>query len=186
MQRQHGELQARVGNVTREFEAFVALVRRLVASLPALHDGASMVAPRPLPGTIADDEDDEAASDGASLDALSTGLGLGSTRHATEGKHLFKPSKMKNALVLAHVPTNLAVHASEVRFTPGTAGGTSGGGTRGPPLKIRSLFGTTFGAPSAHALGWKHGGLRSLLVALDKCIERNGRPGHGHQSPAAK
>jgi hypothetical protein len=147
------------------------------------------------------DSDDEAgeAEGGGTAATLSAATAANAPAHgpgaSTEGKHLFKTTKSKASLVLCHVPTNLMIHATELTLSRAAASGGSvagsqcGGGRVGgveaaaAPPKSRSLFGTTFGAPAAHALGWKHGGLRATLEALDRSVVRNTKPGSGHQVP---
>ena len=64
---------------------------------------------------------------------------------------LFKPSTMKKVQSLCHFPTNLMMHRVILKVEGGAE---------------RALSTVTFGAPSAHALGFKHGGLRSVFAKL--------------------
>jgi len=76
------------------------------------------------------------------------------------GKFLFKSSAKKKSKTLSHVATNLQVHATTVH---NTATGVS-----------KAATAITFGAPTAHSLGWKSGGLRDLFLKLELCTPRKG------------
>ena len=78
------------------------------------------------------------------------------------GEGLFKPSRNKGSLVLGHVPTNLAVHSTVLT----ASGGGGGGEGPGTAPRQRVVTAVTFGAPSAHALGWATGGLRETIAKL--------------------
>jgi hypothetical protein len=83
---------------------------------------------------------------------------------------LFKPSQMKKGWMLSCLSTNLHVHTTT--FTPQHS--VLG---KSPVHTVASVI---FGAPAAHSLGWKTGGLHALILKLDKGIDHFTDPDNYH------
>jgi hypothetical protein len=89
-----------------------------------------------------------------------------------------KTSQQKNSTYLAHFPTNLQLHSTTVHFDK-----KSEIAARADKEQIltttKQFTSITMGAPSAHSLGFKMGGLRSVLAKVDKL---NGREPEGPEA----
>ena len=89
--------------------------------------------------------------------------------------HYFKTSKQKKRAAVAAVATNLQVHTATFRRVHGSGGGSGdndGGGNGDNAVRVSSI---TFGAPSAHALGFKLGGVRQTHAALVAEIDQRSK-----------
>ena len=78
-----------------------------------------------------------------------------------DGKRAFRPSKMKKVAAVQMIPTNLQVH----RTTMNRSRVREGGSGVVDDEDSMSLTVLTYGAPCAHAFGFKLGGLRLHYVA---------------------
>jgi hypothetical protein len=74
---------------------------------------------------------------------------------------LFKPSTEKSCSAVAHFATNLQVHSSTVKFICPDSD---------LEFSSSSMDAITFGAPSAHALNFKSGGLRQMRLELETMV----------------
>jgi len=79
----------------------------------------------------------------------------------------FKSSQQKKSRELAFLATNCNVHVSTLSNIRTK---TNHGASDAESIPIASI---TFGAPSAHVLGFKFGGLRSVLAKLDEEEEKS-------------
>jgi hypothetical protein len=122
----------------------------------------------------------------STLSAGSVGAGIVG---ASAGLY-FKPTTAKKSWVLAHFPVNLHVHSATLQHLPKAGGATASGAARSrsrlgakdegarAPSADGSADGAaavmeeaveqtvSFGAPAAHSLGFKHGGLRQVWAKL--------------------
>jgi len=76
---------------------------------------------------------------------------------------IFKPSTQKKSLAMAFLSTNCQLHTTSLHAEGGPSGGEVPDG--------ETVVSVTFGAPSAHALGFKNGGLRALKAKVMSAIK---------------
>ena len=95
---------------------------------------------------------------------------------AKVGARAFKSSQKKKSRELAFLATNLQVHLSSLSQND------SGDQPPEEPLPLLSI---TFGAPSAHCLGFKHGGLSAIEAKLQEQKTKRKKRQSEHSPEAA-